>query len=233
MTDLIVDSSIRKLWRGEAILGVCEMAVAANVLASEADFERDVRALEAELKATGKEMLQDARVQQMRATFRAMPDMDPARYRPSSEALLRRFLESGFFRINPLVDMNNLLSARLRIPLGIYDLERLPPSPWTYRIGREGEAYQTFSGQTKNAAGKLVMADGDGIFGSPVADSGRASITPATTHFAVVAYLPLDFSADEAETAAREIEAEFTHHCRPESLESQMILNPGTSPTEA
>jgi DNA/RNA-binding domain of Phe-tRNA-synthetase-like protein len=228
MVELSIDASVGNLWRGDAILAVCEMTVAANALASEADFERDVRALEAALKAAGKEMLQDARVQQMRATFRAMPDMDPARYRPSSEALLRRFLDSGFFRINPLVDMNNLFSARLRIPLGVYDLERLPPGPWTYRIGREGEAYQTFSGQAKNAAGKLVMTDGDGTFGSPVADSGRASITPATTHFAIVAYLPMDFSVGDAETVAFAIADQFKTHFILKDASRQIIRHPAT-----
>ena len=228
MVELSIDASVGDLWRGDAILAVCEMTVTANAFASEADFAREVRALEAELKATGKAVLQEARVQQMRATFRAMPDMDPTRYRPSSEALLRRFLESGFFRINPLVDMNNLLSARLRIPLGIYDLERLPQSQWIYRIGSEGETYQTFSGQAKNAAGKLVMADEEGIFGSPVADSGRASITPATTRIAVVAYLPLDFSMGDAEAVGTGIEDQFKTHFVLKDAVRQIIRNPAT-----
>ena len=228
MVELSIDASAGNLWRGDAILAVCEITVAANALVSGTDFERDVRALEAALKAAGKEMLQDTRVQQMRATFRAMPDMDPTRYRPSSESLLRRFLESGFLRINPLVDMNNLLSARLRIPLGIYDLARVPESPWVYRIGLDSETYKTFSGQLKNPAGKLVLADRDGILGSPVADSGRASITPATNRFAVVAYLPLDFSVDDAEAVVSEIEDQFKAHFILKNVSRQIIRNPAT-----
>jgi DNA/RNA-binding domain of Phe-tRNA-synthetase-like protein len=223
MINLTVDVTIRERWRGDAILAICEITVTANAFAMDADFQREVRSLESELKAAGKQVLQEARVQQMRATFRVMPDMDPTRYRPSSEALLRRFVESGFFRINPLVDMNNLLSARLRIPLGIYDLGRLRPSPWVYRIGFDGETYQTFSGQPKNAAGKLVLADRDGILGGPVADSGRASITPETTHFAVVAYLPLDFSANDAESVAREVEGAFMSHFHVDGSHVQII----------
>lgn len=224
MINLTVDGAIRERWRGDAILAICEMTVAANTFAMGADFQREVRSLESELKAAGKHVLQDTRVQQTRAAFRAMPDMDPTRYRPSSEALLRRFIESGFFGINPLVDMNNLLSARLRIPLGIYDLGRLLPSPWVYRIGFDGETYQTFSGQPKNATGKLVLADRDGILGGPVADSGRASISPETTHFAVVAYLPLDFSVNDAESVAREIEGEFRTHFLFEDTCRQVIV---------
>ena len=212
MNDLAVDPAIRNLWHGSAILSICVMTVSGNSLVSEDRFAQEVHALEDELKTAGKQVLQDARVLQMRVTFRAMPDMDPTRYRPSSEALLRRFTETGFFRINPLVDMNNLLSARLKVPLGIYDLGRLPKSAWVYRIGLEGETYQTFSGQSKNAAGKLVMSDDDGVFGSPVADSGRASISAETTGFAVVAYLPFDTSAHDAEALAKQIEAECGRH---------------------
>jgi len=223
MLDLTVDPMIQGLWRGDSILAICEMTVAANTFAMDADFQREVRSLESELKAAGKQALQDAHVQQMRATFRAMPDMDPTRYRPSSEALLRRFIESGFFRINPLVDLNNLLSARLRIPLGIYDLGRLLRSPWIYRIGLDGETYQTFSGQPKNAAGKLVLADRDSILGGPVTDSGRASISPETTHFAVVAYLPLDLSANDAELVAREVEETFLSHFHVNDSHRQIV----------
>ena len=42
---------------------------------------------------------------------------DPSRYRPSSEALLRRLLKGGEIPvIHPLVDLNNCLSAKLAVP---------------------------------------------------------------------------------------------------------------------
>lgn len=208
------------------MLTLCEMTVATNEFASESELAGEVRALEAELKAAGKEMLQESRVQAMRTMFWAMPDMDPTRYRPSSEALLRRFSDSGFFRINPLVDTNNLLSAQLRIPLGIYDLGRLPESPWVFRIGHAGESYLTFSGQPKNAEGKLVIADRDGVFGSPVADSGRASISVETRHFVIVGYLPFEIATDEADQIACVIEHGFSRHFKTVSQERQVILNP-------
>ncbi|MBI5867139.1 MAG: hypothetical protein HZB43_02420 [candidate division Zixibacteria bacterium] len=208
------------------MLTICEMTVADDEFTPDSDFAGEVRGLEAELKTLGKDVLLEGRVQAMRTMFRAMPDMDPTRYRPSSEALVRRFSDSGFFRINPLVDTNNLLSARLRIPLGIYDLGRLPQSPWVYRIGHHGESYQTFSGQPKNAAGKLVLADSEGVFGSPVADSGRASISPETRHVAVVGYLPLDIAAEEADRVAGVIEDGFNRYFNPVSKERQVILNP-------
>jgi hypothetical protein len=57
-----------------------------------------------------------------------------------------------------------------------------------------------------------------------VADSGRASITPATSHFAVVAYLPLDRSVDDAEAVVREIEGEFKTHFLLEDTCRQVIV---------
>jgi len=112
----------------------------------------------------------------MRATFRAMPDMDPSRYRPASEALIRRSLDKGLYRIGPLVDVNNLLSIRLRVPIGIYNLDQVVPANWIYRLGYPGESYLSISNQPKNASGKLVVADSGGVIGSPVIDSGRAAI---------------------------------------------------------
>jgi DNA/RNA-binding domain of Phe-tRNA-synthetase-like protein len=52
----------------------------------------------------------------MRALFRRA-GCDPTRYRPSSEALLRRVLKGDSLpAIHPLVDLNNCLSVQLAIP---------------------------------------------------------------------------------------------------------------------
>ena len=50
---------------------------------------------------------------------------DPSRYRPSQEALLRRVMQGkGLFKINSVVDVNNLISLRSRHSLGSYDLDQ-------------------------------------------------------------------------------------------------------------
>ncbi|HJQ69152.1 MAG TPA: phenylalanine--tRNA ligase beta subunit-related protein [Blastocatellia bacterium] len=138
--------------------------------------------------------------------------MDPTRYRPASEALIRRCLDKDIFRINPLVDTNNLLSIRLQIPLGIYDIDRIEQSEWTYRVGREGESYLTISNQEKSASGKLVIADLEGVIGSPVADSGRAAIGSESKNILVIAYLPFDTGNEEAEGHLDLIESTFTNY---------------------
>src|SRR6185312_10195779 len=51
---------------------------------------------------------------------------DPTRYRPSSEALLRRVLKAqGLHQINTAVDVNNLCSLEFLFPMCIYDLRHV------------------------------------------------------------------------------------------------------------
>ncbi|NIR41717.1 MAG: hypothetical protein GWN07_38370, partial [Actinobacteria bacterium] len=55
----------------------------------------------------------DATISEVRRLFRAV-GCDPTRYRPSSEALLRRLRGDGVPSTGvPVVDVNNLLSMRL------------------------------------------------------------------------------------------------------------------------
>ncbi len=76
-------------------------------------------------------------VARTRAAFRAL-GKDPSRYRPSSEALLRRVAQGKpLFAVNSLVDANNLVSLTSRFPAGAYDLAALPGGI-VLRIGRPG-----------------------------------------------------------------------------------------------
>jgi DNA/RNA-binding domain of Phe-tRNA-synthetase-like protein len=218
-----VDDSLRNHWQGGPFLTICDVLGCTNARAGQSDFDRECADTITELRSKGKDVLDEQRVLAMRTTFRAMPDMDPTRYRPASESLIRRCLDKGFFSINPLVDLNNLLSVRLRIPLGIYDLESLQSSVWTYRTGRAGETYFTFSHQPKNAEGKLVLADDQGPFGSPVADSGRAVISDKTTRVAIVAYLPMELTASIAGQWGQQILDSFSKYFHPSEVSIRVV----------
>jgi len=51
---------------------------------------------------------------------------DPSPYRPSQEALLRGVLQGkGLFKINTVVDANNLISFRSQHSVGSYDLDQV------------------------------------------------------------------------------------------------------------
>jgi len=119
----------------------------------------------------------------------------PSRYVPSSEALVKRLLAgespgSPF----PAVDVNNLVSATLGTPIGIYDAATLRP-PFVYRKGKPGETMETLGKGTFDLDGRGALFDTEGPFGSPVSDGTRSRIVMQTRSWLWVAYgLPGEFT---------------------------------------
>jgi DNA/RNA-binding domain of Phe-tRNA-synthetase-like protein len=115
---------------------------------------------------------------------------DPTRYRPSSEALLRRVLKrQGLPQINSAVDVNNFCSLEFLLPMCIYDLRHVRGSV-RVRIGELGESYQGIGRQVFQAEHKVIIADDDGIMGSTVSDSERTKVTTTTTDILLAIYAP-------------------------------------------
>ena len=68
---------------------------------------------------------------------------DPSRYRPSSEALIRRMLQGKeLYHIDTLVDLINLASITYGYSIGGFDADKLVGDTLTLGIGREGEPYE-------------------------------------------------------------------------------------------
>src|SRR5579863_627342 len=117
---------------------------------------------------------------------------DPTRYRPSSEALLRRVLKGqGLHQVNSAVDVNNLCSLEWLLPMCIYDLRNVQGQP-RVRIGEPGEEYPGIGRQMFQAKNKVIIADESGIMGSTVSDSERTKVTTATTDILLAIYAPAD-----------------------------------------
>jgi DNA/RNA-binding domain of Phe-tRNA-synthetase-like protein len=115
--------------------------------------------------------------------------IDPSRYRPSGEALVRRILKGqGLYYINCIVDINNICSIESLFPLGAYDREHIIGDV-TIRLGASDEVYRGI-GKEINIAGKLVSADGESAFGSPIADSHRTKISEDTREVLILLYAP-------------------------------------------
>ncbi len=130
----------------------------------------------------------DPTVAALRRLFRAA-GCDPTRYRPSSEALLRRLLKGAELpAIHPLVDLNNCLSAVLAVPCCVMD-EPAVKAPFRLRAGAAGEAYESLKGPF-NLAGKPLLADAQGPCDAPITGSRRVKVGPATARAWLVAYLP-------------------------------------------
>ncbi len=118
--------------------------------------------------------------------------IDPTRYRPSSEALLRRMKKAESLpRINSLVDVANALSVQLQVPVGLYDLDKVKGDELVIRLGKEGESYVGIGKEKVNVAGRICVADADGPIGNPSADSERTMITTQTERAVWIYFLPV------------------------------------------
>ncbi|HXQ25135.1 MAG TPA: phenylalanine--tRNA ligase beta subunit-related protein [Candidatus Acidoferrales bacterium] len=125
----------------------------------------------------------------VRAMLRAW-DIDPSKYRPSSEALLRRVVQGkGLYRVSNVVDVGNLGSIETAWPYGCYDRSRIRP-PVVLRHGAAGERYEGIGKRVWHLEGRPVLADADGPFGSPISDSTRSMITESAREILVVIYAP-------------------------------------------
>jgi DNA/RNA-binding domain of Phe-tRNA-synthetase-like protein len=106
---------------------------------------------------------------------------DPARYRGSAEALLRRIISAkGLPQINAVVDVINLVSVESRMPIGLYDLARVQGDV-IFRAGRAGETYKGIGKYDLNLESLPLFADGEGPHGSATSDSERTMVTAETT----------------------------------------------------
>ena len=124
-------------------------------------------------------MLEAAAIVTTRAGYKAL-GKDPARYRGSAEALLRRLIAAkGMPRINNVVDVINLVSVESRLPIGLYDLAHVEGSI-EFRAGRAGETYKGIGKYDLNLEGLPLFADTLGPHGSPTSDSERTMVTEAT-----------------------------------------------------
>src|SRR5580704_13474568 len=135
--------------------------------------------------AEPKAVLESAAILATRAGYKAL-GKDPARYRGSAEALLRRVIAGkGLPRINNVVDVINLVSVESRLPVGLYDLAHVQ-GDILFRAGRAGETYKGIGKYDLNLEGLPVFCDELGPHGSPTSDSERTMVTPATTEIVAI-----------------------------------------------
>lgn len=116
----------------------------------------------------------------LRKAYRTL-GKDPTRYRGSQEALIRRVLKGkGLYRINTVVDLNNLLSMECRHSIGMFDAAKID-GPVVIRAGRPGETYYGIGRDLLNVEVLPLLTDKQGPFGSPTSDSERTKVTLETT----------------------------------------------------
>jgi DNA/RNA-binding domain of Phe-tRNA-synthetase-like protein len=130
---------------------------------------------------------------------------DPTRYRPASEALLRRLVKGAVLpAIHPLVDVNNCLSAELAVPCCVMKEGSLGTS-LVFRAGAAGESYESLRGPF-NAEAKPLLVDEIGPIDTPITGSERVKVQADAEEAWLVAYLPREVVAvDDAWAALAKI----------------------------
>ena len=157
-------------------------------------LDREVAHLRA--RDAGRTAGQIERLAPARRLYRAI-GLDPTRHRPSPEALLRRLLRGDPFpRVHPAVDLANLWACEHGLPVGLYDAGRIAGEHITLRLGLPGEKYAGIRRPEIHLEGRLVLADTDGPFGNPTADSRRTAVGPETRDVLAVLFAPADYPGD-------------------------------------
>lgn len=162
-------------------------------------------------------------VRAVRAMFREW-GMDPSKYRPSSEALLRRVVQGkGLYRVSNVVDVGNLGSIETGWPYGCYDRSKMNP-PIFLRHGAAGERYEGIGKQIWHLEGRPVLADPQGPFGSPISDSTRSMITAAASKILIVIYTPARASDVTLNAAITRLQDRLTLYAGASAVRSHVCL---------
>lgn len=112
---------------------------------------------------------------------------DPSRYRPASEALIRRMLQGKeLYQIDTLVDLINLASIRFGYSIGGFDAAQIQGNSLTLGIGKKDEPYEGIGRGVINIEGLPVYRDALGGIGTPTSDHERTKISIHTTHLLVL-----------------------------------------------
>jgi DNA/RNA-binding domain of Phe-tRNA-synthetase-like protein len=131
---------------------------------------------------------------------------DPGRYRVSSEALIRRIKQGKeLYKINTVVDTNNLISVESGLSAGSYDIDCVN-GDITLNIGKAGESYKGIGKDSVNIENLPVLCDDEGPFGSPTSDSEKAMIGLNSKNIITLIY---SFSDDENLSSLLDKAAEY------------------------
>jgi DNA/RNA-binding domain of Phe-tRNA-synthetase-like protein len=173
-----IDPELKKTCAKTA-LGCVQARVEAGASPASLIEELNTRDAEIQKLPFPRGVLASTQVEATRAAYRAL-GKDPARYRNSAEALLRRAVGGkGLPQINAVVDVINLVSVESRLPVGLYDLGHVV-GDIVFRPGRAGETYKGIGKYDLNLEGLPLFADTVGPHGSATSDSERTMVTAET-----------------------------------------------------
>ena len=125
---------------------------------------------------------------------------DPARYRLSAEALLRRVVnQKGLYQVNNVVDVLNLVSISTGFSIGGYDSDKINGKV-SFGIGTAADPYEGIGRGRLNIEFLPTFRDTRGAFGTPTSDSERTAVTSDTKRFLMVI---VDFGEGDLDSATK------------------------------
>ncbi|AEM38672.1 B3/4 domain protein [Pyrolobus fumarii 1A] len=186
------------------------VVIGVHVEASPAELLQEFDRVAEELKQVygrPEELSRDPVIQAYRKFYWRI-GIDPTKTRPAGEALARRLLRGrGLPSINNVVDAGNVVSARLFVPIGIYDLDKFEP-PARITLSRGGEVFRPIGGrgEEKLKPGIPIMVDAKGVVMHlyPHRDSIDTCVKDETRSVLVVAAGVEGVPRERVEKAARD-----------------------------
>lgn len=219
MREIIVDSSIQT---GElpAYLGCIQCSV---------KVEPSSPALLERIDSVCAELAQKMCIEQIRErehiaatrVFCKRLGKDVQRYRNSAEAMHRRVIQGkGLYRINNVVDVNNLVSVMSGYSLGTYDLSKVKGRiRWT--VSEQGAHYEGIGKDAVNIEFLPVLCDDLGYFGNPNSDSTRAMIGESCKEILMCVY---GFGKrEDLDSVLQQAKSALQSYCGAEQLEIKVI----------
>ncbi len=145
----------------------------------------------------------------------------PHEYRNAAEAMLRRIVQGkGLYRINNIVDMNNLISVTSGYSIGSYDTNKLK-GDIVLRRAESGTHYDGIGKASVNIEYLPTLYDELGAFGNPSSDSRRAMIQLGKHKIVTVIY-SFD-GAEELDNWLERFSSYLKNYCEAMNIEKWVV----------
>ena len=162
-----------------------------------------------------------------RGVFRGF-GVNPTRYRPAAEALLRRLTKQGELpSINTLVDLANLVSIRYALPVAAFD-QRAVSGGTTVRLAYGGERWADLgSSETEHPEpDEVIFCDEDDVVSARRwcwRQSRASAAGEDTTEILVTVEGHHDAAHDDVDRALRDLQALLGTYASPATVRSAIL----------
>lgn len=219
MVNITIDPQLKKVWQ-QAALGCVQCRVVVQPSSRQLLEAIDVVCRRLMDSMSIEQIKTREHIAQTRACCKAL-GKDVKRYRNSAEAMNRRILQGkGLYRINNVVEVNNLISVKTGYSLGTYDLAHINGEVrWT--VTGEGVHYQGIGKDAVNIEFLPVLCDDEGFFGNPNSDNVRAMITENSKRILMCIY---GFGGvSDLEQVLQDAVRTLTKYCCAENVEQKIV----------